>query len=383
MGRYTGMNIIQKTRANQRFVVNMKQFVIFVNKFCDSLNDGNDGLFRAALMESQSPLACFSLNKYPEIAAHQYVDLLKRNSKSSGATLGSKNTTSEEALKILQKATLADMKKYSDNITIPLNKMNCHSLTSLIWVPVYENDRNKDALITGMNHENIKYGKINKVPMLIGINSEEALLGGQVIQQQCVMLDDNPSAIVTQNMDIKKGDRIPAGRTIKRMYTQSSFASTPAAPFNYATDMLFATPVARHAYLQSKYTDVFFYQFSHLGKLGRLVNLTIEGAIGVAHQEEVEYLFRTDRNKDLNKFPAEDILTHDRLVELWSQFIKYMNPTEKPTAILHGIVWPKVSQKKFSYLNINTTLTVLEDPKKYKEYSRIYSQYGEQRLDTY
>ncbi|KAG5874941.1 hypothetical protein JTB14_023097 [Gonioctena quinquepunctata] len=318
------------------------------------------GLFRASMMQSATPLNCWSLQKHPEIAANKYVASLKWNSKLLGALLGHKNTPSEEALKILQKASVANLKKSSDiTLQIPLDKKNCHSFTSLIWPPVYENDRNEDALVTGMNHENIKNGNINKVPILIGINSEESLLfGANEIRLQCSLLDVNQPAIVSQNMNLENGNRTPAGRSIKRMYTQSLFAFSTAASLNFASDMLFATPVARHAYLQSKYTDVFFYQFSHLGKLGRLVESDVEGARGVGHQEEIEYLFRTNNNKDLTQFPAEDVLTHDRLVELWSQFIKYMNPTEKRTDIL-------------------------QDPKKYREYSAIYSQYAENRLDTY
>lgn len=54
--------------------------------------------------------------------------------------------------------------------------------------------------------------------------------------------------------------------------------------FQFGTDSLFTTPIARQAFLQSKYTDVYFYQFSYEGKLGDLiVNQTVKGKITLVH----------------------------------------------------------------------------------------------------
>lgn len=52
------------------------------------------------------------------------------------------------------------------------------------------------------------------------------------------------------------------------------------------------------------------------------------GADSVNHSEENNYLFKKSTssysNVDLSKFPKADILTHYRLVEIWTNFVKYL-----------------------------------------------------------
>ncbi|XP_074030604.1 para-nitrobenzyl esterase isoform X1 [Leptinotarsa decemlineata] len=344
------------------------------------------GLFRAAIMQSACPLTCWSLQKYPEDAAKLLGSNLKWNSRVLSKLLSAtKNISSDDLLKKLQSASIADLKKYSDiNLQVPLSKKNCHAFTSLTWTPVIENEEDENALVTGMSHENIKEGNINRVPVLMGINSEESLLfGAQNIQLQCSLFDPSLKSMITGNLRMKEGNKRPAGYSIKNLYTESLFSMDRAASVNLISDMVFAIPTARHAHLQSNYTDVYFYKFSHLGKLGRLVNETVPGAEGVAHQEEIEYLFRSSNNRDMSKFPEEDRITHDRLVTMWSQFVKHLNPTKGKNELLQNIVWPKVTPQDFFYLDINTTLAVAKDLKNFRQYEKIYSSYAEEKLFTY
>lgn len=53
---------------------------------------------------------------------------------------------------------------------------NCYEYFYLTWTPVVEDENLENAFITGYSHENIKSGRINKVPLLIGFNSQEILL---------------------------------------------------------------------------------------------------------------------------------------------------------------------------------------------------------------
>lgn len=50
--------------------------------------------------------------------------------------------------------------------------------------------------------------------------------------------------------------------------------------------------------------------------------LTILGAEGVGHQEELEYFFQNEKNWNEKEFPAADILTRRRVLGLWTDFIK-------------------------------------------------------------
>nr|XP_023027567.1 uncharacterized protein LOC111515583 [Leptinotarsa decemlineata] len=113
------------------------------------------------------------------------------------------------------------------------------------------------------------------------------------------------------------------------------------------------------------------------------MEITYKGAEGVGHAEELKYLFRDSSNADLNEFPQEDVKTHQRMIDLWTQFIKYMNPTKNPSELTNNLSWPKVTQENFAYLDINSDLTVAVGPKKYKDFSEIYAEYADEKLDTY
>ncbi|CAH1154472.1 unnamed protein product [Phaedon cochleariae] len=334
------------------------------------------GLFRAAIMHSSSPLTCWALQKYPKYAAYQL-----------GAKIFKefdKNMSSAEFLKLLQGVPIEKIKA-NTGISMPAEMANCQLPTSIAWVPVTEDSNYENALVTGMNHENLKNGNINKVPLLIGINSQEVLLfipNLVALIYLGIAFDINPSLMITANLNMKEENKPLAAAELKEVYTDSGFASDIPALINFASDALFATPVARHAYLQSKFTDVFFYQFSHKGPLGQL-NSTYQGAEGVGHEEELRYLFRDSQNADISEFPEDDILTHNRMVYMWSQFVKNMNPTAEENELTEGVAWPTVTEDRFSYLDINSSLVILEDPKKYKQWSVIIEKYAEKLLDTY
>lgn len=50
---------------------------------------------------------------------------------------------------------------------------------SLAWTPVEEIGGGNKILFNGFAHEKLRVGKFNKVPILIGFNSQEILLFGK------------------------------------------------------------------------------------------------------------------------------------------------------------------------------------------------------------
>nr|AIY68367.1 esterase [Leptinotarsa decemlineata] len=338
------------------------------------LDKKSEGLFRGGIIQSGSPLTCFALQKYPKYVTYE---LGSRISKEIDHTKSSK-----QLLEVLQSASPEDIKKNA-LFELPADKLNCMKHSSGAWSPAKEDESFENALVTGMNHENIKNGNSNKIPLLIGINSEEVLTFGIVgLDSLGEMYDDNITTMITGNLNIKDENKKPAATKLKDLYTNGNLKDDIPAVISYGSDTIFTTPIARHAYLQSKYTDVYFYQFSYKGKLGQM-EITYKGAEGVGHAEELKYLFRDSSNADLNKFPEEDVKTHQRMIDLWTQFIKYMNPTKNPSELTNNLSWPKVTQENFAYLDINSDLTVAVGPKKYKDFSEIYAEYADEKLDTY
>lgn len=52
-----------------------------------------------------------------------------------------------------------------------------------------------------------------------------------------------------------------------------------------------------------------------------MANILLVGAESVGHSEELQYLWRNSRNEDIDKFPDVDVLTHKRLLKLWTNFV--------------------------------------------------------------
>jgi carboxylesterase type B len=116
------------------------------------------------------------------------------------------------------------------------------------------------------------------------------------------------------------------------------------------------------------------------------------GIDNVAHSEELRYMWRTlfegYDNTNIEEFPEQDIVTHHRLLTLWTNFAKTLNPTPERTQLLQNVIWPSVSPGRpnnFFYLDINDNLTIRNFPKigSYLGWNMIYDVFGEGDFDTY
>ncbi|KAJ8955014.1 hypothetical protein NQ318_000446 [Aromia moschata] len=109
----------------------------------------------------------------------------------------------------------------------------------------------------------------------------------------------------------------------------------------------------------------------------------------VRHGEELGYLFRRNyggyNTTDLSKYPEADVLVLRRMLTLFTNFAKYLNPTPEATELLENIIWPTVSANSFSYLDIGSSLLIRQNPKEeaYSGWNDIYEKYGIPPFDTY
>lgn len=44
----------------------------------------------------------------------------------------------------------------------------------------------------------------------------------------------------------------------------------------------------------------------------------------VVHAEELAYIFFEKNTTNFDRFPEEDVLTSDRVMRMWTNFIKYL-----------------------------------------------------------
>ncbi|CAH1104361.1 unnamed protein product [Psylliodes chrysocephalus] len=329
------------------------------------LNKQSKGLFRSVIQESGSPLNSKMFMKHPRYFAFQLGQLINNN-------IDAKNS-SQELLKVLLDASTEDIKKNS-GLPIPENMRNAvGNQGNTVWNPVEEHSRN--GVIKGLMHENFKNGIFNKVPMLIGVNSEEQLkFDLEELKTKTKYFDENAAYLINGNLNITEENKLPAGTKLKKIYTNTTFEEDFPAFIRFVSDASYTTGVYRQAELQSKYVDVFMYQFSYDGILGG-INSSIPG---VGHTEELNYLFQNKFNKNIDSFPTSDLKVQETILTLWTNFIKYLNPLPQ-----NGAKWPKVTPNLLSYQNIKDTLQVATNPKVYKDIKKIYEEYAEEIQYTY
>ncbi|KAJ8970722.1 hypothetical protein NQ317_018756 [Molorchus minor] len=301
------------------------------------------------------------------------------------------DNTSEELLQLLQQASPAEIIN-TTIVVIPEMGNGVGNTQSLIWTPVIDNDEVNDKFVDGPMEDNMEKGNFNQVPTLIGFNSEEILLfynGLENVTAAFLSLaayfDEDLSRLINNNFNMTSLDKVEAGTELRNAYTDGNFQHDLGALIRFNSDQVFTTPGIRHAALQSNFTDVYMYEFSYKGVLGEfLVSgdvLNFEGTDKVGHAEELLYLW--DFGFDMSLFPPSDTLTHKRLLLLWSNFIKYLNPTPEEDDLLDNVIWPKTSSDGLTYLNINNTLEIKQNPKRYGKWKQIVDAYAIPPLLTY
>ncbi|KAJ8966128.1 hypothetical protein NQ317_008830 [Molorchus minor] len=86
----------------------------------------------------------------------------------------------------------------------------------------------------------------------------------------------------------------------------------------FLTDTMFVRSIHEYVALVSQFVPLYYYILSYKGDLG--VNGNARRILGIGHNEDLSYLWRSERNIDN---PSEgDILTRKRLVKLWTNFAK-------------------------------------------------------------
>ncbi|KAJ8723701.1 hypothetical protein PYW07_007681 [Mythimna separata] len=147
--------------------------------------------------------------------------------------------------------------------------------------------------------------------------------------------------------------------TVKHFYIGDENASENLKDdiTDFASDFLFNHPTQRMAerFLDIGAKTVYRYIFSYSGgrnylKISR--NLTSTGA---THADELGYLFESDiLSEDIT---PEDQLMIDRITTLWTNFVKYGDPTPSTSELL-PVKWEPITKTSQPYLSLDSDLTL-------------------------
>ncbi|XP_063380125.1 juvenile hormone esterase-like [Cydia fagiglandana] len=206
------------------------------------------------------------------------------------------------------------------------------------------------------------------VDVLIGITDDESYpLVNMDIENGKIECEDFVSLILETHFDFKNESKLSneMNKIVRLFYYGDDVqcAENKRPEMNVHADFSFYSPILRtvRKYLESGVDNTYFYMFSFAGERNYAkdvlnVPLTMDGAF---HGDELGYLFDISYMKE--RLRDEDMLIVDRMTELWTNFVKYGNPTPKPSKLI-PLQWPRVSQDKLPYLEINTELRLGSRP---------------------
>ncbi|XP_023312433.1 acetylcholinesterase-like [Anoplophora glabripennis] len=356
----------------------------------------NKGLFRGAILQSGTSMSQWAHQDYARFYAFELARSLVPSFTSDNST---------ELLQLLQSLPASDIN--DNSVTAAVGKESeLMEGQGLIWLPVIEDASLDGALLTGLFHEDIRTGNINQIPIIIGFNSEEALFflksDPSEVEARAKYFDSDLSNLIRNKFNMTKENKLTVGSRLRQIYTDGTFEEDPGQVVKFYSDESFITASIRHAKLQSNYTDVYMYQFSYQGNMGGMKDLEIAGVRGVGHAEELCYLWDAhlsygSPNGSPYGFPygspygypyvspddSEDVKTRHRLLTLWSNFVKYLNPTPEVDSLMGNVTWEKVSPNNLVYLNINDTLEMQTNPRDYLKRERIIDVYAIPPLVNY
>ncbi|XP_041969252.1 acetylcholinesterase-like [Aricia agestis] len=201
--------------------------------------------------------------------------------------------------------------------------------------------------------ENVEISKTKVMPILNGYNNKENLIANP---------DNNPgfywSGLFHSSMDILFDLDKDMEDIVTNFYIGDEEISDKVKSelIDFLSDVHFNYPAQRsiYKYIKSGVPNVYHYIFSYDGGRNFVKkNLNITDA-GVCHADEIGYLFDISYDKD---FTEEDQLIIDRITTLWTNFVKYGDPTPEPSKLI-PIKWTPITENVLHYLDINTELSM-------------------------
>nr|WEM02069.1 esterase [Phaedon brassicae] len=344
------------------------------------------GLYNTAVCQSGTSISAWTYQINYKRNAHRLAELLDSNF--------NKNASSEELLQFLRTVPAEEINSVVHNF--PKTLLDEMDVQGYIFTPVVEPEHER-AFLTENMYSAIKEGRVDRVPILIGITSEEGItrydsdtpdLSERVEgwKNAARKLDEDPTNMVLDNMNIvDESEKKRVGETIRDLYPPGPFADNLTKTVKYFTDVPFTRAIIRFAELQSNYSDVYFYRFSYNSAVLNGKQPDFEGTYKVGHGDDNVFMWRFNGDDVVVKGSLMDILTSDRYRTLITNFIKYSNPTPNKLPLLNNIIWPKLQPDNFQFLDINETITIQNNliDGTYRGWVKIYEDMARKPISTF
>ncbi|XP_039762990.1 acetylcholinesterase-like [Pararge aegeria] len=220
---------------------------------------------------------------------------------------------------------------------------------------------NVDSIMT--EHPiNIDRPKVRNMPVLVGFNNKERLTKFATMSAEQFknrnFFEESLQKKFVYDEDFKAMEDI-----VRRFYIGdeqiTEALSANITDFDSDYDFAFPIQMSIQKYLEGGAKDVYYYMFSYSGDrnfVKKRFNVTEPGA---SHADEISYLF--DLSYEDEAPSAADQLVIDQMTTLWTNFVKYGDPTPETSELL-PVKWSPISEQTYTYLNIDHQLSVATRP---------------------
>ncbi|XP_076258000.1 juvenile hormone esterase-like isoform X2 [Rhynchophorus ferrugineus] len=346
------------------------------------LSPSASGLFRSAILQSGTPLCPWAYQRNQTSISYKtasFIDSQFETSRDSSKLL--------EVLQSVEARTIdaAGLSFANWDSSKPDNVVRQQLQQGFFFAPVTEVE-NDEAFLTEYPYVALENGRFNKVPIMIGTDSEEGLMNLSEWLDNTLQSYDNFIYMLNPgNLHLTDGAAVyEVANAIKQEYSPDrTFYDNKLAGIQYFTEQDFTKSLVKHAELHSADAPTYFYEFSYSGTMGNNVDYKYPGSGNVTHGEEMGYIFSY---ADPKVYPESDQVVHERLLKLWINFAKYTNPTPEEDEVLQNLIWPVVKPGEFQYVNILEDLVLTHGkpkPNRIAFWDSIYENYGVRPFDTY
>ncbi|XP_041969338.1 uncharacterized protein LOC121726170 [Aricia agestis] len=216
--------------------------------------------------------------------------------------------------------------------------------------------KGEEKVIFEPPHSTLSDGRGSSVPLVIGYNSNEGYIFTRALRDAAILRTMRSDMNLLVPIELQRDTKdLPAiVNEIRGTYFPNNV--TMEAVIKYHGDAYFTSHVHRSARLHAAAggAPVYYYRFSHGGGGGGVAPEPGVPKRGAAHSDELAYLFPSAARLD-----DDDAIVQGRLIRLWTNFVKYLNPTPASTG---GVTWEPTDGSRARLLDISTEAVMVDFP---------------------
>jgi acetylcholinesterase len=231
------------------------------------------------------------------------------------------------------------------------------------FIPVLEPDFGQERFFVAEPNDLFKSGNFSRVPLLIGITTDEFISPAmKIIANETSLNELNENfAEFTSKCFFYDANGIQTREqmadSFKKLYFP--YEKIDARSFNnlnhLCADGVIGYGVHRLVHYASNYTDVFYYKFSYIGRYS-MFNYPHDKPYGVHHGDDMQYTISASYMAPLiNENDPENFMV-ERMTRIWEQFATKGDPNNSTDEYLMEMNWPKHDTIDEYYLDIGVHL---------------------------